>query len=160
MLSHFSCLQLFATLWTVALQALLWVGFSRQEYRNGLPFSFLQGVFQSQESNPCLLWLLHCRQILDCWATGGEGEVAQSCPTLCDPVDCNLLGFSDHGILQVRIPEWIAISFSRGSSRPRDWTQVSCIVNRHFAVWATRVGLRLVPLTGSQGSCLGTHVRI
>ena len=38
----------------------------------------------------------------------GEGEVAQSCPTLCDPVDCNLLGFSVHGILQARILEWIA----------------------------------------------------
>ena len=46
----------------------------------------------------------------------GEGEVAQSCPTLCDPVDCNLLGFSVHRILQARILEWIAISFSRGSS--------------------------------------------
>ena len=42
----------------------------------------------------------------------GEGEVAQSCPTLCDPVDCNLLGFSVHGILQARILEWVAISFS------------------------------------------------
>ena len=46
------------------------------------------------------------------------GEVDQSCPTLCDPVDCNLLGFSVHGILQARILEWIAISFSRGSSDP------------------------------------------
>ena len=43
-----------------------------------------------------------------------EGEVAQSCLTLCDPVDGNLLGFSIHGILQARILEWIAISFSRG----------------------------------------------
>ena len=42
------------------------------------------------------------------------GEVAQSCPTPCDPVDCNLLGFSVHGILQARILEWVAISFSRG----------------------------------------------
>ena len=53
----------------------------------------------------------------------GEGEVAQPCPTLCDPMDCNLLGFSIHGILQARILEWIAISFSRGSSRPRDRTR-------------------------------------
>ena len=45
-----------------------------------------------------------------------EGEVAQSCPTLCDPVDCNLLGFSVHGILQARILEWVAISFSMGPS--------------------------------------------
>ena len=42
-----------------------------------------------------------------------EGEVAQSCLTLCDPMNCNLLGFSVHGILQARILEWIAISFSR-----------------------------------------------
>ena len=41
-----------------------------------------------------------------------EGEVSQSCPTLCDPADCNLLGFSIHGILQARILEWIAISSS------------------------------------------------
>ena len=65
-------------------------------------------------------------------------EVAQSCPTLCNPVDCNLLGFSVHGILQARILEWIAISFSRGSSRPRDRTRVSCIGSRRFNLWATR----------------------
>ena len=49
-----------------------------------------------------------------------ESEVAQSCPTLCDPVDCSLPGSSVHGICQARILEWGAISFSRGSSRPRD----------------------------------------
>ena len=48
--------------------------------------------------------------------TEGEGEVAQSCPTLCDPVDCSLPGFSIHGIFQARILEWVTISFSRGSS--------------------------------------------
>ena len=47
----------------------------------------------------------------------GEGEVAQSCLTFCDPVDCNLLGFSVHGILQARILEWIAISFIHESKR-------------------------------------------
>ena len=62
----------------------------------------------------------------------GEGEVTQSCPILCDPVDCNLLGFSIHRILQARILEWIAISVSRGSSQPRDRTQVSRIGGRHF----------------------------
>ena len=41
-----------------------------------------------------------------------ESEVAQSCPTLCDPMDCNLPGSSVHGILQARILEWVAISFS------------------------------------------------
>ena len=45
-----------------------------------------------------------------------ESEVAQSCPTLCDPVDCSPPDSSIHGILQARILEWVAISFSRGSS--------------------------------------------
>ena len=64
--------------------------------------------------------------------------VTQSCPTLCDPMDCSPPGFSIHGILQERILEWIAIPFSRESSWPRDWTQVFCIASRFFAVWATR----------------------
>ena len=54
----------------------------------------------------------------------GEGEVTQSCLTLCDPVDCSPPGSSVHGILQARILEWGAIAFSRGSSRPWDRTQV------------------------------------
>ena len=49
-----------------------------------------------------------------------ESEVAQLCPTLCDPMDCSLPGSSVHGILQARILEWVAISFSRGSSQPRE----------------------------------------
>ena len=49
-------------------------------------------------------------------ATFTVSEVAQSCPTLCDPMDCSLPGSSVHGILQARILEWVAISFSRGSS--------------------------------------------
>ena len=49
----------------------------------------------------------------------------QSCPTLCDPMDCSLPGSSVHGILQARILEWVAMPSSRGSSRPRDRTQVS-----------------------------------
>ena len=73
-------------------------------------------------------------------AEGKESEVAQSCPTLCDPVDCSLPGSSVHGILQARILEWVAISFSRGSSRPRN-TQVSCIADRGFILWATREAL-------------------
>ena len=61
-----------------------------------------------------------------------ESEVAQSCPTLCDPVDCSLPGSSIHGILQARILEWVTISFSRGSSQPRNRTGVSCIGGRRF----------------------------
>ena len=52
-------------------------------------------------------------------------------------MDCSLPGFSVHGILQARILEWVAISFSRGSSWPRDLTQVSCIAARLFTIWAT-----------------------
>ena len=52
--------------------------------------------------------------------------VAQSCPTLCDPMDCGLPSSLALGILQARILEWVAIPFSRRSSQPRDQTQVSC----------------------------------
>ena len=65
-------------------------------------------------------------------------SVAQSCPTLCDHMDCSLPGSSVHGILQARILEWVAISFSRRSSWLRDWTPVSRIVVRRLTVWATR----------------------
>ena len=68
----------------------------------------------------------------------GESEVSQSCPTLSDPMDCSLPGFSVHGIFQARVLEWAVISFSRGSSQLRDQTQVSHIVGRCFTVWATR----------------------
>ena len=67
-----------------------------------------------------------------------ESEVAQSCPTLCYPVDCSLSGSSVHGIFQARVLERVAISFSRGSSQPRNRTRVSCIAGRRFTVWATR----------------------
>ena len=70
-----------------------------------------------------------------------ESEVAQSCPTLCDPMDCSLSGSSVYGILQARILEWVAISFSRGSSQPRDQTQVSHIAGRCFTIGATREDL-------------------
>ena len=71
-----------------------------------------------------------------------KGEAAQTCPTHCDPKDCSLPGSSIHGILQARILEWVAISFSRGSSRPRDWTRVSHTADRLFTVWATREALQ------------------
>ena len=61
---------------------------------------------------------------------------AQSCPTLCDPMDSSLPGSAVHGIFQARILEWAAISFSRGSSQPRDRTRVSCIADRRFTIWA------------------------
>ena len=57
---------------------------------------------------------------------------------LCGPMDCGPPGSSVHGILQARTLEWVAISFSRGSSRPRDRTWVSCIASRLFTNCATR----------------------
>ena len=75
-----------------------------------------------------------------------ESEVTQSCLTLCNPMDCSLHGSSLRGILQARVLEWVAISFSRGSSQPRDWTQVSCILGRCFNLWATREARAPKPL--------------
>ena len=65
-----------------------------------------------REGSPAGHWLCVC---------------AQSCPTLCDPLNCNLPGSSVYGIFQTRILEEIAFSYSRGSSWPRDWTHISCV---------------------------------
>ena len=56
----------------------------------------------------------------------------------CDPMDCSPPGFSVHGMFQTRRLEWVALSFSRGSSQRRDRTCVSCIAGRLFTTWATR----------------------
>ena len=64
-----------------------------------------------------------------------RAKLLQSCCTLCHPMDCSPPGSSAHGILQARILEWVAISSSRGSSWPKDWTRVSCsscIAGRFF----------------------------
>ena len=68
-----------------------------------------------------------------------ESEVAQSCPTLCDPIDCSLPGSSVHGIFQARVLEWVAISLSRGSSQPRDQTQA------RDQTWVSRPAGRCLP---------------
>ena len=60
-------------------------------------------------------------------------KIDQSCLTLCDPTDHTV-----HGILQARILEKVAVPFSRRSSQPRDWTQVSCIAGGFFTSWVTR----------------------
>ena len=86
LLSHFSRVQLCATPWMAADQATPSLGFSRQEHWSGLPFSS-----PKHES---------------------ESEVAQSCPTLRDPMDCSLPGSSVHGIFQARVLEWGAIAFN------------------------------------------------
>ena len=69
----------------------------------------------------------------------------QSCLILCDPMDCSPPGSSVHGILQARIQKWVAISSSRVSSRPSDWTLVSCVscfgslVLYPWAIWEAHV---------------------
>ena len=60
-------------------------------------------------------------------------KVTQSCPTPCDPMD-----YTVYGILQARILEWVAVPVSRGSSQPRNQTQVSCVAGGFFISWATR----------------------
>ena len=67
------------------------------------------------------------------WCVKVKVKVTHSCPTLWDPIDCTV-----HGILQARILEWVAFPFFRGSSQPRDWTQVSHTAGRFFTNWATR----------------------
>ena len=89
----------------------------------------------SHEIKRCLL---RGKKLWQSWKWKSESEVALSCPTLCNPLDCSPPGSSVHGIFQARILEWVTISFSRRSSWLRDWTQVSCIVGRCFTVWATR----------------------
>ena len=69
-----------------------------------------------------------------------KGFITQSCPTLCEPMDCSPPGFSVHGILQARILERVAIPIFRGSSWPRGWTQISWVTDRFFTVCATREG--------------------
>ena len=69
-------------------------------------------------------------------------EVAQSCETLCDLMDYSLPGSSIHDIFQARILGWVAISFSRGSSQPRDWTWVFGITGRLFTFWA--IGYKVI----------------
>ena len=75
---------------------------------------------------------------INCQHPLSESEVAQSCPTFCNPVDCSLPVFSVHGMLQARILEWVTISFSRGYSWPRDRTKVSHTGGRCFNLWAIR----------------------
>ena len=84
----------------------------------------------------CLLLALSWRHLEWCshnYKKWSEVNVTQSCLTLCDRIDYRV-----HGILQARILEWVAFPFSRGSSQPRDWTQVSHTAGGFFSSWATR----------------------
>ena len=71
--------------------------------------------------------------------------VTQLWPTLCEPMDCSPPGSFAHGIFQARILEWVAISFSRRSSQPRDQTWVYHLAGKLFTAWATREATRVEP---------------
>ena len=121
--SHFSCIPLFAAPWTVACQAPLSMGFSRQEYWIRLPCPPL-GDLPNPGIHPVSPELAgRFFTTSTTWEAPPGVKVAQLCRTLCDPMN-----YIVHGILQARILEWVAFPFSRGSSQPRDRTQVSCIV--------------------------------
>ena len=117
------------------------MGFPRQQYWSGLPCRSPgdlsdRGIKPESLMSPALAGKFFTTVC----------EVTQSCLTLCNPVDCSPPGSSVHGILQAIILEWVTISFSRGSSQPRDRTRVSCITGRDFILWATReVSLPLAP---------------
>ena len=81
--------------------------------------------------------------------------VTQSCLTVCDPMDCSLPGFSVLGILQARTLEWVAMPSSRGSSQPRDRTQVLGIAGGFITIWATREALYIYIFI-----YLSTHIHI
>ena len=127
------------TLWTVAYKAPLSMEFSRQEYWSGLPFPFPGDL-----PNPGIKTGSPALQA-DALPSEPPGKsmrrhsslkvkvlVAQSCPTLRDPMDCSPPGSSVHEIFQARILAWVAISFSRGSSQPRDQTWISHVLGRFF----------------------------
>ena len=102
-LSCFSHVRFFVTQWTVACQAPLSMGFYRQEYWCGLPFPSLGDLPDplTQGSNLPFLCLLYYRWVLYLWATGKPAymyisSVAQSCPTLSDPMNCSMPGLPVH----------------------------------------------------------------
>ena len=107
--------------------------------KNPSPHHIPTPQVQDRTSNRPVHYTQEIRQHI--WSHSATGQwlvvvlVAQSCPTLCDPMDCSLPGCSVHRILQARILEWVAIPFSR------DPTWVSCITGRFFTVWPTMARL-------------------
>ena len=136
----------FAILWIVAHHAPLSMQFPRQKQWSGQPFPSL-GYLPDPGIKPASP--VSSVMATEFFTAEPPGKlfnhtmkmkvlVSQLCLTLCNPMECSLAGSSVHGILQARIVEWVAISYSRGSSWPRDQTQVSCIAGRFFTVRATR----------------------
>ena len=126
-LSCFSRVQLFSTIWTAVRQAPLSVGFSRQEYWSGLACSPPEnlpdpGIKPRSPASPALAagffitsttWeaLIHI-QFNSVQSLAAAAKSLQSCPTLCDSIDSSPPGSPIPGILQARTLEWVAVSFS------------------------------------------------
>ena len=106
-----------------------WVGSSHQEVKV-LELQLQHHSSKKPDSSLLSLFMLS----LLCYINSIHFSVAQSCPILCDPMDCSLPDSSVHGIFRVRLLEWVAISFSRGASPSRDWTHLSCI-GRQMDSW-------------------------
>ena len=101
-------------------------------------FSLSDSLLPSGPYGPYSPWLLCPWDFPSKNTKRKKSEVTQSCPTLCNSMNYTLPGSSVHGIFQVRILELVAISFSRRSSWPREWTRVSHIVDRRFTAWAIK----------------------
>ena len=109
---------------TLSYQASLSMGFSRQEYWSGLPFPSA-GDLPEPGIEPGSAALLADTLPPEPPVLYSESEVAQLCPTLCDPMDCTSQAPLVRELFQAIVLEWVAISFYRGSSQPRDRTRVS-----------------------------------
>ena len=119
-----------------------------------LRFCQMEGVLEVQGGDGCTAVCLcfYCHWLCSKMTKTVNGTLrmllaARSCLTLCDPMDCSLPGSSVHGVSQARKLKWVAMSSSRGSSQPRDQTQVFYIAGRFFTVWVTREDLCYASLT-------------
>ena len=139
-LSSFSRVQFFATLWTVALQAPLSMGLSRQKYWSGLPFPPPGNlpdprIKPADLTSPALAGGLFITSIT--WEAPRWKSLSYvllfATPLTGPP------GSSVHGVLQTRILKWVAILFSRGSSWCKDWSRVSWIADGFFTIWTTTI---------------------
>ena len=111
--------------------------------------SIMSGVLDKQYGRIvsfAIIWTYH-KKFYTCQSGVGNGMcvcvcvcvcISHSVMSDCGRLDCSPPGSSVHGILQARILEWVTISYSRGSFRHRDWTQVFCTAGRFFTDWATR----------------------
>ena len=141
----FTVLDARSTKWVFVVKSRCWRGWFLIESLRGesisLPFLVSRGCLHALTHDNCLASAFlypNVSLISSCWSG------AKPCPILCDPIDCSLPGSSVHGISQARILEWMAISFSKGSSRCRGQTQVSCIDREILYYWTTREGFDLL----------------